>query len=396
MSANPAAAFLASMARPDAAKVSAAVAEVDPDTGARSISDAIDDVRSEALAAQRPPRTPPPGGVDPELYETSSTPDDLGFSDDEPIESTPRPLADHVDVPAVDPALIAWRPEPESEPDPEPEPAPAAWERHAAQQQQPEPEYLPPPPEPEPEPAPAGPTLRGRLRDIGGRPLRIAVIAAGAVLLVVAIVASFMVTGRGRPPEPAVQVAPPPAANDVPPPTAKEAVLIPAQVSASCGNDSDAVAPFSGDRTRAWVCMRINGLDLNVLNISFACPVVITSITVVPGWNFVAPDGRDEWVRHRLVASISWRLGGAVYPQAPIVPTRTGVTMKVPNVITQEMSATITSSMRPPMGESKSDDFGSKADESAKVDEFTAIGSIKIMGHPVDPGSGLCGGTTTK
>lgn len=232
-----------------------------------------------------------------------------------------------------------------------------------------------------------------RVRDwFGGRPLRIAVIAAGAVLLVVAIVASFMVTGRGRPPEPAVQVAPPPAANDVPPPTAKEAVLIPAQVSASCGNDSDAVAPFSGDRTRAWVCKRINGLDLNVLNISFACPVVITSITVVPGWNFVAPDGRDEWVRHRLVASISWRLGGAVYPQA-IVPTRTGVTMKVPNVITQEMSATITSSMRPPMGESKSDDFGSKADESAKVDEFTAISSIKIMGHPVDPGSGLCGPT---
>lgn len=254
-----------------------------------------------------------------------------------------------------------------------------------------------------PEPQPRTPVF-SRIGDVlspqqvrdwfGGphRPLRIGLIAAGAVLLVVAIVASFMVTGRGRPPEPAVQVAPPPAANDVPAPTAKEQVLIPAQVSASCGNDSDAVAPFANDRTRAWVCKRINGLDLNVLNISFACPVVVTSLTVTPGWNFVAPDGRDEWIRHRLTTGISWRMGGAVYPQA-IVPTRTGVTMKVPNVITQEMSATITSSMRPPMGESKSDDFGSKADESAKVDEFTAIGSIKIMGHPVDPGSGLCGPT---
>lgn len=254
---------------------------------------------------------------------------------------------------------------------------------------------------PEPQPHPS---LFARIGDalspqrlftwIGGprQPLKIGLLGLGGVLLIGAIVASFMVTGRGRPPEPAVQVAPPPAQIDTAPPTAKEAVLIPAQVSASCGNDSDAVAPFANDRTRAWVCKRINGLDLNVLNISFACPVVITSITVVPGWNHVAPDGRDEWIRHRLTTGISWRMGGAVYPQA-IVPTRTGVTMKVPNVITQEMSATITSSMRPPMGESKSDDFGSKADESARVDEFTAIGGIKITGYPVDPGSGLCGPT---
>jgi hypothetical protein len=150
------------------------------------------------------------------------------------------------------------------------------------------------------------------------------------------------------------------------------------------------VAPFSGDRTRAWVCKRINGLDLNVLNISFSCPVVITSVTVVPGFAYVAPDGRDEWVRHRLTTGISWRMGGSIYPQA-IVPTRTGVTMNVPSVVTQQMSATITSSMRPPMGESATDDFGSKNDEAAKVDEYTAISKIVIHGYPVDPGSGLCG-----
>lgn len=359
-----------------AERVTSAVAAAGPDADATAVADAIDGAHADITAEKRPRPSPQPAGHQAEFVDDPDTDPDLGFSDAEPSSSNHR----------TDARFQLGDDDPDPEPEPAPAPRPAAWERHAVAQPA-EPGYLPSPPAPEPQPDASS----WRVRDwFGGRPLRIGVIAAGAVLLVVAIVASFMVTGRGRPPEPAVQVAPPPAANDVPPPTAKEAVLIPAQVSASCGNDSDGVAPFANDRTRAWTCKRINGLDLNVLNISFACPVVLTSITVVPGWNFVAPDGRDEWARHRLTTGISWRMGGAVYPQA-IVPTRTGVTMKVPNVITQEMSATITSSMRPPMGESKSDDFGSKADESAKVDEFTAIGSIKIMGHPVDPGSSLCG-----
>ena len=284
-------------------------------------------------------------------------------------------------------------PEPEPAPpldvDPEPDPTPS---EHAT---------APPDSFDEPEPQPQA-SVFARLGEAvsprrltekfrgAGSPAKLAVSATAALALISIVVASFTLTGRGKPPEPAGQVAPPPAQIDTAPPPARDEVLIPARVSASCGNDSDAVAPFASDRTRAWVCRRINGLDLNVLNISFACPVVVTSITVTPGFAFVHPDGRDEWVRHRLVTGISWRMGGAVYPQQ-IVPTRTGVTMQVPNVITQEMSATITSSMRPPMGESSSDGFGSKGDEPAKVDEHSAISSIKIMGHPVDPGSGLCG-----
>lgn len=392
MSANPAAAFLASMARPDAGAVAQAVAETAPDTTARALTDAIEDVRAESLAPQRPPRTPPPGGVDPELLENSSTPIDLGFSDG-PAEPT---AVNH----RVDPRF-QLADEPEPEPAPLPAPRPAAWERAAAAAAAaPEPGYLPPPPEPDPEPEPAGSSRRERLRGISTRPphrrVKIGVVSACAVLLVVVIASSIVASGSGEPPVPAGQVAAPPAANDVPAAaTSKDAPLVPATVSASCGNDSDGVAPFANDRTRAWVCKRISGLDLNVLNISFACPVVITSITVVPGWSFVAPDGRDEWVRHRLVTGISWRMGGGIYPMA-IVPTRTGVTLRLPGtgVITQEMSATITSSMRPPMGESATDDFGSKADDAAKVDEHTAIGRIVINGYPVDPGSGMCGSQT--
>lgn len=368
-----------------AERVASAVAAAGPGADAATLDAAISETYQDIAEDQRPRRSPTPAGHQAEFADDPDNDPDLSFADAEPS------IANH----RTDPRFLLTDDEPDPEPAPAPTPRPAAWERHAAQPA-PEPEYLPPPePEPVAEPAQAAPTWRARLRDIDARHVRkIGLYGISGGLLVVAIVASFMVTGRGGPPEPAVQVAPPTAANDVPAPTAKEQVLIPAQVSASCANDSDAVAPFANDKTRAFVCKRLHNLDLNVLNISFACPVVITSITVVPGWNHVAPDGRDEWIRHRLTTGISWRMGGAVYPQ-PIVPTRTGVTMKVPNIITQEMSATVTSSMRPPMGESKSDDFGSKADESAKVDEFTAIGVIKIMGYPVDPGSGLCGPTST-
>ena len=145
--------------------------------------------------------------------------------------------------------------------------------------------------------------------------------------------------------------------------------------------------------TKLWqrhdrgVCRRTRGLDLNVLNITFAKPVVITEITIVPGFNYVAPDGRDEWSRHRLVTGVTWRMGGAVYPQV-INPTRTGATMKFPSVITKQMSMTITDSVRPP----RSSNPGERSvlggtDNAAAVDETTAISSIVISGYPVDPGS---------
>ena len=360
--------------------VNAAAAATDDSADANTLTAAIDSAYRDIADEQRPRRAPAPATHQRDFVDDATDPD-LGFSD------TPAPAesATH----RTDPGFVLHD-------DPEPAPAPrsaAAWERDPLwREPAPEPEYIPLP-EPTPEPEPGGPSVRDRLRGIDTRrALKIAGYGIGGVLLVAVIVASFLTAGtRSRPPEPAGQIPAAPAANDTAPPAAaEEKVLKPATVSASCGNETDAVAPFSGDKTRAWKCKRINGLDLNVINISFSCPVVITSITVVPGFAYVAPDGRDEWVRHRLTTGISWRMGGAIYPQAPILPTRTGVTMKVPNVITQQMSATVTSSMRPKVGESSTDDFGSKSDEAAKVDEYTAISKIVIHGHPVDPGSGLC------
>ncbi len=215
-------------------------------------------------------------------------------------------------------------------------------------------------------------------------------IALAAVVLVSVIILSFTGGGRGKPPEPADAVAPPPQVENTTAPV-KEVTLVPATVSTSCGNDSDAVAPFSGDKTRAWKCNRLNGLDLNVLNLTFNKPVVITSITIVPGFNYIAPDGRDEWSRHRVVTDVSWRMGGGLYPQEHIAPTRTGVTQKFPGVRTLMMSMTITGSARPPVGKGPNKgDIGeaNDAQDPKKVDETTAVSKIVITGYPVESDGG--------
>lgn len=252
--------------------------------------------------------------------------------------------------------------------------------------------------EPEPEAEPSlvsrvGEALSDRWRqlrvDPKGSAKKIGLAVAG-FLLVLVVALSFMGGGRGKPPDPADTVAPPPQAENTAPPT-KEVTLVPATVSTSCGNDSDAVAPFSGDKTRAWKCDRIDGLDLNVLNVTFNKPVVITSITIVPGFNYIAPDGRDEWPRHRVVTDVSWRMGGGLYPQEHIAPTRTGVTQKFPDVRTLMMSMTITGSARPPVGKvSNKGSFGDANDalDPKKVDETTAVSKIVITGYPVESDGG--------
>ena len=229
----------------------------------------------------------------------------------------------------------------------------------------------------------------GSLRGRGGRPKLAAVAAGTAAVLIIALVAVFSLSGgRGKPPEPAGVTAAPPVVSDNPEPVPAEAPLVPATVSASCVGDSDAVAPFAGEKSRAWVCGRANGLDGSVLNIAFGKAVVVTQITIVPGFNYVAPDGRDEWSRHRLVTGVTWRLGGKTYPQA-INPTRTGATLKLPSVVTQEMSLTITASTRPLAPAENAEGIG-KADGSGSAvdaDATTAVSSIIITGYPVDQGT---------
>lgn len=248
------------------------------------------------------------------------------------------------------------------------------------------------------EPAPdPDPSAKERLAEsatrlvewIRGADTRTKVLAGGAaaalVLTLVAVVS--LSGGRGTPPEPAV-AAPPAAAPTETAPDRTPTTLSIYQVSSSC-EDSDPTAPFqpadTRDASKAWVCKRINGLDGNVLNIVFGRTVVITAITIVPGFDYVAPDGRDEWDQHRLVTGVTWRMANQMFPQQ-ITPSRSGVTMKFDAVITSQMSMTITASERPRGGVRPGSGIGTLNNTDDSVDGSTAVSRIVITGYPLDPG----------
>lgn len=248
--------------------------------------------------------------------------------------------------------------------------------------------------EPDPDP---DPSAKERLTDAAGRLVewargadtRTKVLAGGAAAaLVLTLVAVISLSGgRGTPPEPAV-AAPPAAAPTETAPDRTPTTLSVYRVSSSCG-DSDPTAPFqpadTRDASKAWVCERINGLDGNVLNIVFGRTVVITGITIVPGFDYVAPDGRDEWDQHRLVTGVTWRMANQMFPQQ-ITPSRSGVTMKFNAVITSQMSMTITASERPRGGVRPGSGIGTLNNTDGSVDATTAVSRIIITGYPLDPG----------
>ena len=252
------------------------------------------------------------------------------------------------------------------------------------------------------EPDPDDPVSIGdRIRDFFARAAehraRI-LIGVGAVVVVAVVIVGGSVSmrgNRGKPPEPAGAV---PAASDTDntPEQSKDSALIPSKVDASCGIESDPVAPFVTQqgpyRPRAWVCDRYNLIDGSILNIFFDKTVIITKICVVPGWNSVTPDGKDEWGRHRLTTALTWRMGGNAYPEVIPNPTRTGICWNYNGIITDMMSLTITGSARPPMGEDQKQS-GGKDDNADQVDQTTAIGSIVITGRPyANDGTAPAGG----
>lgn len=217
--------------------------------------------------------------------------------------------------------------------------------------------------------------------------------AVGAVGMVVAIGAGVMFGGSTASETP---VATPPTVVEEAPgletPSAEVTTLLPKAVAASCppGSTSPSMA-FTNRPENAWKCIRAHGIDGAVLNITFPKTAVIKSITVVPGWNYVAPNGRDHWNEQRLVTKILWRIGGQQFEQN-ITPTRSGSTLTLPGngIATTVMSLTILTTERPDAISVESGEGGGllapggdMGPENTKVDESTAIGSIIIMGSEI-------------
>jgi hypothetical protein len=81
---------------------------------------------------------------------------------------------------------------------------------------------------------------------------------------------------------------------------------IPYTASASCPPGSTAAQAVAGDDpSRAWVCVR-GGVDGQVLTLDLGRTMVITAVSITPGWVGADTSGADQWSAHRVVTRVQW------------------------------------------------------------------------------------------
>lgn len=173
-------------------------------------------------------------------------------------------------------------------------------------------------------------------------------VAGAAVLLVITLVALLVFGGDDK--EPATPVASNTVTEDVAPVenTPTEGSLIPTSFDVSCpaGASSKPEDAFNPAEDTAWVCERAFGIDGVTLTMTFDTPVEISEVGMVPGFNYTAPRGVDEWNNHRVVTRALWRIGEEQFVQE-INPARSDITMSVPNLTVQKIQLTIQATTDP-------------------------------------------------
>lgn len=224
------------------------------------------------------------------------------------------------------------------------------------------------------------------------RPVIVGVIGLVALLVMAVVLPAGDPASEPAPPaalEPEVSVEVP-----ADPSLGEPVTLLPRTVAADCGpGQTNPALAFNNNQQDAWICPRAHGIDGAIMNIQFKNTVQVVSVTVMPGWNYVAPNGRDRWNEHRVVTRIRWRAGGKEFIHN-IDPTRAGSTFTFnppKGVATNEMSLTIFATERPNAAGAEVDpETGGGGilppilgggDGGADVDKTFAIGSIVINGY---------------
>ena len=117
------------------------------------------------------------------------------------------------------------------------------------------------------------------------------------------------------------------AAAPAPPPPTDAGADTPIPYTASapgCPPGSSAAQAVAGtDPTQAWVCVR-NGADGQVLQIDLGRPMVVTAISLTPGWVGADATGADQWLQHRVLTRVQWNLFNGNETTPTVVPQKTG------------------------------------------------------------------------
>lgn len=204
-------------------------------------------------------------------------------------------------------------------------------------------------------------------------------VGASAILLVVAFVILLVAGGDSEPDVPPVQtdgVAEEQDPVEEDEPDAAAGTLIPTGMEVTCpaGASTRPEDAFNPAEDTAWVCERAFGIDGTTLTLTFDSPVEISEVGMVPGFDYVAPRGVDEWNNHRVVTRALWRIGDEQFVQE-INPTRADVVMTVPDLTVQRIQLTIQATDDPVTAN------GGNANAVGGADTF-AISRIIINGKP--------------
>ncbi|WP_433202638.1 discoidin domain-containing protein [Nocardia sp. CA-107356] len=123
---------------------------------------------------------------------------------------------------------------------------------------------------------------------------------------------------------------------------------------------------FSGQKGKAWSCVRAYKVDGQVLTIDLGKTYQIDSIGIVPGWDSVGSDGVDQWTKFRTASRVSYKFDD---------PNRTSYTQQ-----TLDQRTLVVTKFEVPVQASKIvlTIQESKGDPTINT---TAISSIVITGH---------------
>ena len=138
--------------------------------------------------------------------------------------------------------------------------------------------------------------------------MRVAVLTAATIaILVVALAAvNYLSADVNAPATPTTATAaPPPPPSQAP--LRRDTILSGVTATDVCPRDpnySEANRAFDGDFNTAWNCTRAQNQDGQTIQIDFGRQVTLTQIRAIGGFDATAPDGTDQWAKHRIVTKL--------------------------------------------------------------------------------------------